>query len=70
MQIFKIIDRNVAALGTYERRAHINVPYTGMIAVGAAAAKVDCPSDCLCDGLATGLLVVGADGAKYFAQPK
>ncbi len=70
MQTFKIIDSAVAASGTYERRAHINVPYTGMITVGAAASTVVRPSDWLCDGLATGLLVVGADGAEYFAQPE
>ena len=70
MQIFKITDGAIATSGTYEGGAHINVPYTGMIAVGAAASTVVRPSDWLCDGLATGLLVVGADGVKYFAQPE
>jgi len=67
MRTFEIIDGAIATSGTYERGAHINGPYTGMIAIGAAAATEVGPSDWLCDGLATGLMVADAAGAKYFA---
>ncbi len=70
MHTFEITDGAIATSGTYERGAHINDPHTGMIGVVAASATVVGPSDWLCDDLATGLLVVGADGAKYFAQPE
>jgi thiamine biosynthesis lipoprotein len=67
VQTFTIIDSAIATSGTYERRAHINDPYTGMIAIGAASATVVGPSGWLWDGLATARLLVGAAGAKYFA---
>jgi len=53
-----------------ERGAHINDPYTGLIAIGAQSATVVGPLGWLCDGLATALMVAGTDGAKYFAQPE
>ena len=61
---------DLTASGTYERGAHINDPYTGMIAIGAASATVVGPLGWLCDGLATALMVAGEDGAKYFSQPE
>jgi thiamine biosynthesis lipoprotein len=68
VQTFEITDGAIATSGTYERGAHINDPYTGMIAIGAASATVVGPLGWLCDALATALMVVGEDGAKYFAQ--
>jgi thiamine biosynthesis lipoprotein len=41
-----------------------------MIAIGAQSATVVGPSGWLCDGMATALMVVGEDGAKYFSQPE
>jgi thiamine biosynthesis lipoprotein len=67
---FEITDGAIATSGTYERGAHINDPYTGMIAIGAKSATVVGPYGWLCDGMATALMVVGEDGAKYFAQPE
>jgi thiamine biosynthesis lipoprotein len=67
MRTFETIDGAIAASGTNERGVHINDPYTGMIAIGAASATVVGPLGWLCDGLATALVVVGEDGAKYFA---
>ena len=70
VQTFEISDGAIATSGTYERGAHINDPYTGMIAIGAASATVVGPLGWLCDALATALMVAGEDGAKYFAQPE
>jgi len=70
VETFEISDGAIATSGTYERGAHINDPYTGMIAIGAKSATVVGPLGWLCDGLATALLVAGEDGAKYFAQPE
>jgi len=53
--------------GTYERGAHINGPYTGMIAIGAKSATMVRPQGWLCDGLVTVLIAAGEAGAKYFA---
>jgi len=68
VQTFEIVDGAIATSGTYERGAHINDPYTGMIAIGAASATVVGPEGWLCDALATALMVAGEDGAKYFGQ--
>ena len=70
VQTFEITDGAIATSGTYERGAHINDPYTGLIAIGAQSATVVGPLGWLCDALATALMVAGADGAKYFAQPE
>jgi thiamine biosynthesis lipoprotein len=70
VEVFEIFDGAVATSGTYERGAHINDPYTGLIAIGARSATVVGPLGWLCDALATALMVAGADGAKYFAQPE
>ncbi len=70
VETFEITDGAIATSGTYERGAHINDPYTGLIAIGAASATVVGPLGWLCDGLATALIVTGEDGAKYFAQPE
>ena len=70
VETFEISDGAIATSGTYERGAHINDPYTGMIAIGAKSATVVGPLGWLCDGLATALMVAGEDGAKYFAQPE
>jgi len=67
---FEITNGAIATSGTYERGAHINDPYTGMIAIGAASASVVGPLGWLCDGLAPALMVAGEDRAKYFAQPE
>ena len=67
MGTFEIIDGAIAASGTYKRGVHINDPYTGMIAIGAAFATVVGPSGWLCDGLATVLMVAGEGRAMYFA---
>jgi len=70
VETFEIIDGAIATSGTYERGAHINDPYTGLIAIGAKSATVVGPLGWLCDALATALMVAGEDGAKYFAQPE
>ena len=70
VETFEISDGAIATSGTYERGAHINDPYTGLIAIGAKSATVVGPLGWLCDALATALVVAGEDGAKYFAQPE
>ena len=70
VETFEISDGAIATSGAYERGAHINDPYTGLIAIGAKSATVVGPLGWLCDALATALMVTGADGAKYFAQPE
>ena len=70
VQSFEIIDGAIATSGTYERGAHINDPYTGLIAIGAQSATVVGPDGWLCDALATALMVAGQDGAKFFSQPE
>ena len=70
IETFEISDGAIATSGTYERGAHINDPYTGLIAIGAKSATVVGPLGWLCDALATALMVAGEDGAKYFAQPE
>ena len=70
VKIYEIVDRAIATSGTYERGAHINDPYTGLIAIGAKSATVVGPLGWLCDALATALMVAGEDGAKYFVQPE
>ena len=70
VETFEISDGAIATSGTYERGAHINDPYTGLIAIGAKSATVVGPLGWLCDALATALRVAGEDGAKYFVQPE
>ena len=70
IETFEISDGAIATSGTYERGAHINDPYTGLIAIGAKSATVVGPQGWLCDALATALMVAGEDGAKYFSQPE
>ena len=70
LQIFSITDGAIATSGTYERGAHINDPYTGMIAIGAESATVIGPDGGLTDALATALIVSGQDGAVWFSQPE
>ena len=70
VETFEISDGAIATSGAYERAAHINDPYTGLIAIGAKSATVVGPLGWLCDALATALMVSGEDGSKYFAQPE
>jgi len=70
VETFEISDGAIATSGAYERGAHINDPYTGLIAIGAKSATVVGPLGWLCDALATALMVAGEDGAKYFTQPE
>jgi thiamine biosynthesis lipoprotein len=70
VETFEITDGAIATSGTYERGAHIHDPLNGLIAIGAKSATVVGPSGWLCDAMATALMVVGEDGAKYFAQPE
>ena len=70
VETFEIRDGAIATSGAYERGAHINDPYTGLIAIGAKSATVVGPLGWLCDALATALMVAGEDGAKYFVQPE
>jgi thiamine biosynthesis lipoprotein len=70
VKIYEITDGAIATSGAYERGAHINDPYTGIIAIGAKSATVVGPLGWLCDALATALMVAGEDGAKYFTQPE
>ena len=68
VKIYEITNGAIATSGAYERGAHINDPYTGLIAIGAQSATVVGPLGWLCDALATALMVAGEDGAKYFGQ--
>ena len=68
IKVYQILDGAIATSGTYERGAHIHDPHTGMIAIGAASATVTGRQGWLCDALATGLMVAGADSAKWFGQ--
>ena len=70
VETFEISDGAIATSGTYERGAHINDPFTGLIAIGAKSATVVGPLGWLCDAMATALMVAGEDGAKYFSQPE
>ena len=70
VETFEISDGAIATSGAYERGAHINDPYTGLMAIGAKSATVVGPLGWLCDALATALMVAGEDGAKYFTQPE
>ena len=70
VETFEISDGAIATSGAYERGAHINDPYTGLIAIGAKSATVVGPLGWLCDALATALMVAGEDGANYFSQPE
>ena len=70
VETFEISDGAIATSGAYERGAHINDPYTGLIAIGAKSATVVGQMGWLCDALATALMVAGEDGAKYFTQPE
>ena len=70
VETFEISDGAIATSGAYERGAHINDPYTGLIAIGAKSATVVGPLGWLCDAMATALMVAGEDGAKYFTQPE
>ena len=70
VETFEISDGAIATSGTYERGAHINDPYTGLIAIGAKSATVVGPLGWLCDAMATALMVAREDGAKYFSQPE
>jgi thiamine biosynthesis lipoprotein len=70
VETFEINNGAIATSGAYERGAHINDPYTGLIAIGAKSATVVGPKGWLCDALATALMVAGEDGARYFAQPE
>jgi thiamine biosynthesis lipoprotein len=66
MRTFEIIDGAIAASGTNERGVHINDPYTGMIAIGAASATVVGPFGWLRGGLVIVLIAAGEAGAKHF----
>ena len=68
VETFEISDGAIATSGAYERGAHIDDPYTGLIAIGAKSATVVGPLGWLCDAMATALMVAGEDGAKYFTQ--
>ena len=70
VETFEITDGANATSGAYERGAHIDDPYTGLIAIGAKSATVVGPLGWLCDAMATALMVAGEDGAKYFTQPE
>ena len=70
LQTFEISDGAIATSGTYERGAHINDPYTGMIAIGAKSATVIGPNGAIADALATALMVAGRDGAVWFTTPE
>jgi thiamine biosynthesis lipoprotein len=70
LQTFEISDGAIATSGTYERGAHINDPYTDMIAIGAKSATVIGPNGAIADALATALMVAGRDGAVWFTTPE
>lgn len=68
LKIFEITDGAIATSGTYERGAHINDPFTGMIAIGAKSATIVGAEGWLCDALATAVMVAGADAALWFTH--
>lgn len=59
-------DGAVSTSGTYERPAHIVDPRTGRPAAGARSASVVGPDARLAGVLATGLVVAGREGARWF----
>ena len=70
VETFEISDGAIATSGAYERGAHINDPYTGLIAIGAKSATVVGPLGWLCDAMATAVMVGGQESAKWFGQPE
>ena len=68
VKVYEIMDGAIATSGTYERGAHINDPYTAMIAIGAQSATVVGGDGWLCDAMATAVMVAGTDSAKWFSQ--
>ena len=70
VKVFEIMDGAIATSGTYERGSHIIDPFTGTIAIGARSATVLGPDGGIAEALATALIVVGKDGAKWFTKPE
>jgi thiamine biosynthesis lipoprotein len=68
VQVFEIIDGNIATSGSYEKGAHIRDPHTGLIAIGAKSGTVIGPDGGLCDAFATALMVDGTDAANWIGN--
>jgi thiamine biosynthesis lipoprotein len=70
VQVFEIMDGNIATSGHYEKGAHIRDPHTGVIAIGAKSGTVIGPDGGLCDAFATALMVDGTDAAQWIGNPE
>ena len=70
VQVFEIVDGNIATSGHYEKGAHIRDPHTGVIAIGAKSGTVIGPDGGMCDAFATALMVDGADAAQWIGNPE
>jgi len=68
VKFFDVTDGSVATSGDYEKGAHIIVPHTGLIAIGARSATVIGPDGAICDALATALMVDGVDAQKWIGR--
>ena len=70
VQVFEIMDGNIATSGHYEKGAHIKDPHTGVIAIGAKSGTVIGPDGGFCDAFATALMVDGTDAAQWIGNPE
>jgi hypothetical protein len=63
-----VLDSAIATSGLSQRGEHIVNPSTGAPASGARLATVVGPDAAIADALATGLVVAGLEGARWFAM--
>lgn len=63
----EVVDSAIATSGFSQRGEHVLDPRTGGPARGSRQATVIGPDGALADALATGLMVSGVDGARWFA---
>ena len=70
IQVFEVTNENIATSGHYEKGAHIKVPHTGIIAIGAKSGTVIGPDGGLTDAFATALMVDGKDAAQWIGNPE
>ena len=65
--VVDVVDSAIATSGFSQRGEHVLDPRTGGAARGARQATVIGPDGALSDALATGLMVAGVDGARWFS---
>jgi FAD:protein FMN transferase len=66
--VVDVRDAAIATSGVSQRGLHIVDPRTGTAATGPRQATVIGPDGALADALATGLMVAGLEGARWFAR--